>query len=105
MPTRKTKRAVEIVDAMIGGDEELRSQVEEETVNSRVASLIHEARTRAGLTQQQLAELIGTKQPVVARLENADYEGHSLSMLVRIAEALDNRVEIRFVPRTARRTA
>ena len=41
----------------------------------------------------------GTKQSVIARLESADYEGHSLSMLVRVAAALGNRIEISLVPR------
>ena len=103
MERRKTKNAIEIVDHMIGDDDELREAIEEESVNSHVASLIYEARTRAGLTQQQLAELIGTKQPVIARLESSDYAGHSLSMLVRIAAALGNRVEINLVPRPKRR--
>src|ERR1035438_471707 len=35
---------------------------------------------------------------VVCRLEDADYEGHSLAMLRRIAEVLGKRIEIRFVP-------
>jgi len=99
MAKRKTRDAVELVDRMIGEDEELRAAVEEETVNSLVACLLFDARDRAGLTQQQLAELVGTKQSVIARLESADYEGHSLTMLIRIAGALDNRLEIRFVPR------
>lgn len=55
-------------------------------------------RKMAGLTQTELAELIGSKQPVIARLEDADYEGHSLTMLQRIAIALNQRVEINFVP-------
>jgi transcriptional regulator with XRE-family HTH domain len=50
--------------------------------------MIYDARQKAGLTQKQLAELIGTKQQVIARLEDADYEGHSLSMLQRIASGL-----------------
>lgn len=52
----------------------------------------------AGLTQKDLAKLIGTTPSVVCRLESADYEGHSLAMLRRIAAALKKRVEIRFVP-------
>jgi predicted transcriptional regulator len=60
--------------------------------------MIYEARTKAGLTQQQLAELVGTKQPVIARLEDADYEGHSLSMLQRVASALNQRLEMHLVP-------
>ena len=72
--------------------------IAEETVNTEVARLIYEARKTAGLTQAELAELIGSKQPVIARLEDADYEGHSLTMLQRIAIALNQRIEINFVP-------
>lgn len=103
MAKRKTKDALEIIDHMIGDDDDLRRGIERETVNFRIASHIYEARTRAGLTQKQLAALVGTKQPVIARLEDADYEGHSLSMLIRIAAALDSRVEIRFVPNKKRK--
>ena len=53
---------------------------------------------QAGLSQRQLAKKIGTNASVLCRLEDADYEGHSLSMLKRIAEALDKRVEILFLP-------
>ncbi len=35
---------------------------------------------------------------VICRLEDADYERHSLAMLNRIAAALHRRVEIRFLP-------
>ena len=51
-----------------------------------------------GLSQRQLAQLIGTTASVICRLEDANYEGHSLAMLNRIAAALNQRVEIRFVP-------
>jgi transcriptional regulator with XRE-family HTH domain len=44
-------------------------------------------REDAELTQTQLAKRIGTTQSVVARLENAEYTGHSLTRLERIATA------------------
>ena len=91
--------ALRILDGITGEDEELRGLIAEETVNVQVARLIYQARTQAGLTQAQLAERIGTQQPVIARLEDADYEGHSLTMLQRIADALDLSIDIRFVPR------
>ena len=97
---RKARDATKILDQMTGKDAELREMIAEEALNVRVARMIYEARTRAGLTQTQLAEVIGTKQPVIARLEDADYEGHSLSMLQRIAEALGQRLEVSFVPPT-----
>jgi len=81
-------------------DPKMRALIEEETVNLKIAQLVYDARTHAGLTQLQLAKLVGTTQPVIARLEDADYRGHSLRMLRRIAAALKKDVEIRFVPRT-----
>lgn len=65
--------------------------------NDSVARQIAALRVQAGLTQRQLAKLVGTTASVICRLENADYEGHSLAMLNRIAAALNQRVEIHFV--------
>ena len=47
--------------------------------------------------QAQLAQLIGTQASAFSRLEDADYDGHSLRMLRLIAAALGHRVEIKFV--------
>lgn len=69
--------------------------LEEARANKEIARKIHELRTAAALTQTQLARLIGTTASVICRLEDADYEGH---MLRRIADALNQRVEIRFIP-------
>ncbi|MDB6032117.1 MAG: helix-turn-helix domain protein [Verrucomicrobiales bacterium] len=102
---QKTTDAVKILDRMIGEDKELRDQVDKAMINARVAQLIYEVRTKAGLTQKQLAQLMGTTQSVVARLEDADYAGHSLSMLQRIAAALHKRLEIRFVPESRKAAA
>lgn len=102
----KTKDALKIIDRMVGKDAGLRDLIAEESVNVRVARLIYDARNKAGLSQAKLAKLVGTTQSVIARLEDADYAGHSLSMLNRIAEALKQRVELRFVPvKKSRRTA
>ena len=78
------------------------AELEETRANDEVARRICALRTKAGLTQRQLAKLVGTTASVICRLEDADYEGHSLAMLRRIAAALEKRVEIRFLP--ARRT-
>jgi ribosome-binding protein aMBF1 (putative translation factor) len=63
-----------------------------------VAEKIRSLRAKAGLSQRELAKLVGTTASVICRLEDADYEGHSLAMLNRIATALKKRVEIRFLP-------
>ena len=90
----KTKDALKIIDQMVGDDAELRQMIADESVNAAVAQMIYDARTDAGLTQKELADRVGTKQPVIARLEDAEYQGHSLSMLNRIAEALNQRLRL-----------
>jgi transcriptional regulator with XRE-family HTH domain len=99
MTMARTKDALEILDQLIGDDAELRRMVEEESVNAAVAQMIYDARASADLTQKQLADLIGTKQPVIARLEDANYDGHSLSMLNRIAKAMNQRLTVQMTAR------
>ena len=55
-------------------------------------------RRERGLTQAQLAEMVGTKQQNIARIENPAYSGHSLSLLRRIAHALGMVVRVQFLP-------
>jgi transcriptional regulator with XRE-family HTH domain len=65
-----------------------------------VALQIAALRQRAGLSQRDLAELLKTSQQQISRLESPGYEGHSLSMLRRVADALHARVRIVFEPTT-----
>jgi len=103
---RATTDAVEILTRRyFAGRNDLDERYEQEAANLEVARKLYELRTRAGLTQRQLAKLVGTSPSAICRLEDADYEGHSLSMLRRIAAALSQRVEIRFVPTARRRRA
>jgi len=50
-----------------------------------------------GLTQAQLAEMVGTRQPSIARLENGS-STPSLSFLSKIAEALGAKIEFKLIP-------
>jgi|WetSurMetagenome_2_1015567.scaffolds.fasta_scaffold60554_4 predicted ABC-type ATPase/DNA-binding XRE family transcriptional regulator len=45
-------------------------------------------RKESGLSQKELAKRVGTTQQQISRLESPSYEGHSLSMLRRVAEAI-----------------
>jgi ribosome-binding protein aMBF1 (putative translation factor) len=101
---QRTKDALRILERVTGGDETVKAGIVRAKINFEVAQMIYDVRTKAGLSQSELAALIGSKQLVIARLEDADYEGHSLTMLQRIATALQQRLEIRFVPRRARPT-
>ena len=63
-----------------------------------IAAQIYNLRNKAGLTQKQLAELVGTRQSDISRLENADYDGYSFKMLQKIAAAVNCRLKVQFVP-------
>ena len=104
----KTKAKIDLVESLkqrfIKTDRQ-RAAYEKASKDAEIASKIYELRQKAGLTQKQLAELIGTKQPVISRLEEADYRGHTLEMLRKIAAALHCRLEVNIVPETHKRQA
>lgn len=67
----------------------------------RLASALIEARARAGLTQEELAARMKTKQAVIARLESGRVKP-STRTLERIAQATGHRLRISFEPVPAR---
>ena len=95
---KPTTEAIEIIHRRhYEGHPQRIAQLAEAEANDTVARKIYVLRKRAGLTQIQLAKLVGTTTSVICRLEDADYQGHSLAMLRRVANALNKRVELRFV--------
>lgn len=94
-PRRHTSDALAVIDRITGNDPKLRSAIKEATANAKIAEMLYAARQSAGISQSELAKRIGTKQPVIARLEDASYDGHSLTMLQRIAAALGKKLEVR----------
>jgi DNA-binding XRE family transcriptional regulator len=95
---KPTTDAIEILDRRYyQGRPDRLAALEAARTDDEVARKIYQLRTKAELSQRALAKLVGTTASVICRLEDADYEGHSLPMLRRIAAALDRRVEIRFV--------
>ena len=95
---KTTTDALEIMDReFFHGKPKQIAELEGMWADDAVARKICDIRTKAALTQRKLASMIGTTASVICRLEDADYDGHSLAMLNRIAAALHRRVEIRFV--------
>jgi ribosome-binding protein aMBF1 (putative translation factor) len=95
---KRTSDALALVEEITGKSQEMADLIEQEQANLDMARTIYDLRTKAKLSQAELARKVGTTQSVISRLEDADYDGHSLAMLRRIASALEKRVEIRFLP-------
>ncbi len=88
MTTTRTGAVSILQRRYIGRDAARLASLRRERINAEVAALIRGCRDRAGLRQGELAKIVGTTQSVISRLEDANYAGHSLMMLGRIAEAL-----------------
>jgi DNA-binding XRE family transcriptional regulator len=78
-------------------DTEFKTHYQEERQALRLAMKIAKLREKKGLSQQQMAKLMGTSQQAVSRIESGEYEGFTLKTLEKIAEATGTKVKIEFV--------
>jgi DNA-binding XRE family transcriptional regulator len=89
---------MEIIKKWFGIDPRTDPAVQAHEEAFRIAQRIYDARQTAGMTQRQLAEAIGTTEETIVDLEAADYEGDSLSMFRRVADALHLKLCVELVP-------
>lgn len=78
-------------------DPEFRAYYKEEKQALLLAIKIAELREKKGLSQQQLAKLMGTSQQAISRIESGKYDGFTLKTLEKIAGSTGMRVKIEFV--------
>ncbi|MBS2009584.1 MAG: helix-turn-helix transcriptional regulator [Cyanobacteria bacterium SZAS TMP-1] len=100
LKSRKITDGVELLDRKyIRNDENMKTLVKEEFEKLQIGQQIYDLRKEANLTQEELADMVGTTGSVISRLESAEYEGHSVKMLQRIAAALGKKITINIVDR------
>lgn len=78
-------------------DPEFRKAYAEADSEVRLSVALADAREKAGLTQAQLAHILGTRQSNISRIEKGA-QNVTLRTLERMAEALHRRIEIRLRP-------
>jgi DNA-binding XRE family transcriptional regulator len=78
-------------------DPEFRKHYQDERQALLLATKIAQLREKKGLSQQQLAKLMGTSQQAISRIESGEYEGFTLKTLEKIADATGTRVKIEFI--------
>lgn len=79
-------------------DQEVKTEFDRLQPEFQMIDALIKARTKRGYTQKHLAQKIGTKQSVISRLETGK-ANPSLSFLKKLADALDSRLEIKFISR------
>jgi len=109
MPTKKRKMTSDAGEILhrryYEGHPERLAELEAARTSAAIARTAYELRTKARLSQAELARRIGMGRSAIADLEDDDFDGNALGLLQRIAGALNKTVEIRVVPRKAKRHA
>ncbi len=99
MPTTKRKTTSDAVEILhrrfYEGRPERLAELEAARASAAVARAAYELRTKAKLSQRELARRVGLAPAMIAQLEDDDFEGDMLALLQRIAVALNKTVEIR----------
>jgi ribosome-binding protein aMBF1 (putative translation factor) len=93
---KTTKNYADIIRGKLANDTQLAREVEEERLHADIAVQILRLRTDAKMEQKELAERVGTQQSVISRIEEADYNVHSLQLLNRIADVFGKRLHVDF---------
>lgn len=102
---RKKDDLDKLTEKLLKKDPSLKEEFERAGQAWDIAFQIYDLRKKAGLTQAQLAKLVGTKQSNIARIESADYTGYTFKTLERVTKALKAKLEIKIIPTTYIRSA
>ena len=94
---KRTTDALAIINNLIGKDSQIQQKVNESYLKAEVGQLIYDTRNQAGLTEKQLADLIGVDESIIEDLEAGDYEGNAVIMLQKIAVVLKQRIKIELI--------
>lgn len=86
----------EEVEKELMEDPEFRQEYENNKPFSDIALEIVKARCMAGLTQAELARVIGTTQAVISKIENLSIKDIKVSTLFKVAKALNLNLDIKF---------
>ena len=77
-------------------NKEVQKELEINAAEYKIIEEVIMARREKNLTQKELAELIGTRQSNISRLESGNYNP-TIDFLQKIASAMDKKLEVRIV--------
>ena len=96
-PRKRSRSGRRVLDEIVREHPGMRDAIDEVRSELRASMEITRIRERAGLTQSELATLIGTTQSAISRAESGDYDGHTVKLLGKIARALGVKLVVKFV--------
>jgi transcriptional regulator with XRE-family HTH domain len=94
----KHKTLMDEIRQELRDDRELNAAYQRELARLEIGNQILKLRQRLRLSQAQLAELIGTKQAGVARMEQASYSNFNVATLAKVAVATRSRLNVTLTP-------
>jgi predicted XRE-type DNA-binding protein len=97
-----TNTTVAAIDQRVKDDADFAADVEAELQAMHIEQELVALRNASGLSQRQLAEKLGVKQPVIAKLEAGKSRNIGLHTLVRAVKAMNGRIEVSITPAARR---
>lgn len=79
-------------------DQEYREGYLEASIEQGIAWQVKAIRKHRNMSQGKLAELLGTQQSAISRLEDPDYGSYSLDTLIKLAHVFDCALNVKFIP-------
>ena len=96
----KTSSATEVLfDRFYRGKPQRIAELKRTRQELALGRKIRELRESRGLSQAKLARALRTQAPAISRIEDADYDGHSLRILRKIADYFDQHLVVSFEPK------
>ena len=105
MKDGKTRDLLEMMQIIGGDDPERKARLDVIRHQHRIAQELYALRQQKGLTQAELARLVGTSQSTIARVEKGTGHPPTLSTLVKVGLALGQELHLEYTPRKRGRTA
>ncbi len=103
---RKRKSATRILfDRYYRGRPEKVAALKQTRQELALGRKIRALREERGMSQAQLAKALSTQAPAISRIEDADYDGHSLRILRKIADYFGQNLIVSFEPKRPRPAA
>jgi transcriptional regulator with XRE-family HTH domain len=87
-----------VIKQKLESNPEFARGVRKATFFADISQMVYDARTKAKLSQKDLARMVGTQQSSISRIEDSGYDGHSLSTLYRIAVELNCNLTVNMEP-------
>ncbi len=100
---KKTSKAVELLTKLAVGDDsdkitKFKKDVAKAKIRLEISQQIYNLRSKSGMTQEELANKIGTQKTAISRWERKGCNNFNVATLQKISNACNGKIDIHIIP-------